>query len=135
MKFLCLSIGKRTKKEEKEESFNFLRLRPKERIEPLVTPPATPLTFAPPKRPQSSGSRAEFIASKFTGRLELPSTFYEIAVSGFDRAEILRPLSPHPIESSGAEMSSSASTKREEEGGCTSVSTDFGLWCHREFAL
>ena len=105
---------KRGKK--KEKSFNFLRLHPKQPVEPLVTPPATPLSFPAPKRLQSSSSRAESVVSRFRERLELPSAFHETAVSQLDRAEILRPLSPHPLGGSGSGSSSGVGFEREEEG-------------------
>jgi hypothetical protein len=113
MSFICLSIFKKKKK---ENSFAFLRLHPKQPIEPLVTPPATPLSFAPPRRPQSSASGADPIVLKFTERLELPSSFHKTTVSELDRAHILRPLSLHPVEGSGAGSSEGVGIERKEVG-------------------
>jgi hypothetical protein len=112
MNFLCLNIIKRKKK---EKSFNFVRLHPKQLVEPLVTPPATPLSFPPPKRPHSATSRADSLVSRFTERLELHSSFHETADSGLDLSLIPRPLSSHLVQGSATRSGGNVNMEREEE--------------------
>jgi hypothetical protein len=112
MNFLCLNIIKRKKK---EKSFNFVRLHPKQPIEPLVTPPATPLSFPPPKRPHSATSRADSLVFKFTERLELHSSFYETADSDLDLSLIPRPLKSHLAQGSATRSGGNVNMEREEE--------------------
>lgn len=101
MNLFCLTLAI-NKPKKKESSFNFIRLHPKQHIEPLVTPPTTPPVCAPasaapaspppPKRCESPAPQPESGTSKFTERLELPPSFYETSFS-----ESTRELVPQPL--------------------------------------
>lgn len=101
MNLFCLTLTLTINKpKKKESSFNFIRLHSKPHIEPLVTPPATPLVSVPrapaptsQEQPQSADMQLESGTSKFTERLELPPSFYETSSS-----ESTAELVPEPLE-------------------------------------
>ena len=129
MNLFCLSLTI-NKPKKKESSFNFIRLHPKPHIEPLVTPPASPLVSAPPpppppplpppaaasppspKRCESPALQSDPATSKFTERLELPPSFYETSFS-----ESTRELVPQPLSLQSAEHGGNISVIKEEERG------------------
>jgi hypothetical protein len=110
MNLLCVKLTL-TKRKKKESSFNFIRLHPKQHIEPLVTPPSTPLAYGSPPSPAppplertlSEVSHSATSASKFTEQLELPPSFYEMAFSQSDCSLIPKPLNLRPKEGSAKE--------------------------------
>jgi len=122
MNLLCITLTI-NKPKKKESSFNFVRLHPKPHIEPLVTPPASPLVSAPPAPPaaaaaslpspercESPVSQSNPAASKFTERLELPPSFYETSFSESTRELVPQPLGVQTTETSEARRSDAVST-------------------------
>jgi hypothetical protein len=123
MNLLCVNLTL-TRRKKKESSFNFIRLHPKQHIEPLVTPPSTPLAYGPPSSPappppewtQSEASHPATGASKFTEQLELPPSFYEMAFSQSDCSLIPKPLNFRAKEGSTKEIGGIVEAGREEGG-------------------
>jgi hypothetical protein len=123
MNLLCVNFTL-TKRKKKESSFKFIRLHPKQHIEPLVTPPSTPLAYGPPSSPalpvpertQSEASHSATGASKFTEQLELPLSFYGMAFSQSDCSLIPKPLNLQPKKGSAKENFRIVEGDREEGG-------------------
>jgi hypothetical protein len=121
MNLLCVNLTI-TKRKKKESSFNFIRLHPKPHLEPLVTPPSTPLAYGPPlspvppplERTLSEASYSATGASKFTEQLELPPSFYEMAFSQSDCALIPKPLNLQAKE--GLAKGSGGIVEADKEG-------------------
>jgi len=120
MNLFCLSLTI-NKPKKKESSFNFIRLHPKQHIEPLVTPPASPLVSGPPaspasppppKRCESPAPQSDSATSKFTERLELPPSFYETSFS-----ESTRELVPQPLGLQSAGHNGDVNVGKEEGRG------------------
>jgi hypothetical protein len=123
MNLLCVNLTL-TKRKKKESSFNFIRLHPKPHLEPLVTPPSTPLAYGPPPSPappplertQSEASHSATGPSKFTEQLELPPSFYGMAFSQSDCSLIPKPLNLQPKEGSAKESGGIVGADRVEGG-------------------
>jgi hypothetical protein len=123
MNLLCVNLTL-TKRKKKDSSFKFIRLHPKQHIEPLVTPPSTPLAYGsppspvppPPERSQSGVSHSATGASKFTEQLELPPSFFEMAFSQSDCSLIPKPLNLRPKEGSAKESCDIVRAERVEGG-------------------